>query len=72
MPTKAEQLTPDSTDEQIREAISDCISQLIREGRDQQQAIAICYSQARRATGKELGRRRRRGVTITAAGPEEF
>ncbi|GAH64794.1 unnamed protein product [marine sediment metagenome] len=57
MPTMAEGLTPQSSDAQIKAAISATIALLVREGREQDQAIAIAYSQARKATGKELAPR---------------
>lgn len=55
MPTPAERLRKDSSAEAIREAISASIRQLMHEGRDQKQAAAIAYSQARKSTGKSLG-----------------
>lgn len=55
MPTAAEGLTKDSSSEAVQGAISSCISKLMKEGgRKQEQVIAICYSQARKATGKAL------------------
>ena len=57
MPTAAEGLTKDSSPEAIQKAISTSISMLVKEGRPQEQAIAIAYSQARKATGKELKKR---------------
>ena len=57
MPTLAEKLTPSSSSGQISAAISDSIAQLIREGREQDQAIAIAHEQARKATGKELAKK---------------
>lgn len=54
MPTRAEQLTAQSTPEQIQIAISAAISKLVREGREQDQAVATAISQARKATGKAL------------------
>lgn len=54
MPTKAEGLTKDSSPGAIQAAISASISMLVEEGRPQEQAIVIAYSQARKATGKEL------------------
>jgi len=56
MPTMAEGLTPDSSDSQIKAAISDTIAQLVREGREQEEAVAIAYSQAEKATGKTFPR----------------
>lgn len=45
-----------SSDEQIRKAIGACIRKMRREGRDPKQAVAICYSEARKKTGKQLGK----------------
>ncbi len=56
MPTLAEGLSSSSPDEQIKAAISSTIQQLMEEGREQDQAIAIALDQARKATGKELAR----------------
>jgi hypothetical protein len=54
-PTPAESLTPQSSPEEVKKATSDCISQLMKEGgRPQEQCVAICMSQARKATGKQL------------------
>jgi len=50
-----ERLTKDSSKAQIQAAISDCIATEVRAGRDQEQAVAMCYSQARDKTGKVLG-----------------
>lgn len=58
MPTPAERLTPDSTMDEIAEAIRRTISQLKREHYGEwspKQEIAVAYSQARTATGKKLG-----------------
>lgn len=55
MPTMAQNLTPDSSEAQIKAAISAAIAQLVREGTPQDQAVAIAYEQARKSTGKELG-----------------
>ena len=49
-----ERLDKASSDEQVKAAISSCIAQEVRAGREQSQAIAMCYSQAREKTGKEL------------------
>jgi len=55
MPLPVENLTPDSPEGTIREAISQSIAQCMREGgRDQKQCAAIAYSYAREKTGKEL------------------
>ena len=58
MPTPAEGLTAQSSPDAVQGAISSCISQMMDEGgRPQEQVIAICYSQARKSTGKALARR---------------
>ena len=55
MPLAVEQLTPDSPERTIREAISQSIAACMREGgRDQKQCAGMIYSMAREATGKEL------------------
>jgi len=59
MPLPTERLTRRSSDAAIRQAISDAISQLVREGREQDQAIAIAYSSAREHTGKSLGKKQK-------------
>lgn len=58
MPTPSEGLTKDSSDEEIRKAVSATISQLVDEGFPQEQAQAIALEQARRATGRESGQSR--------------
>ena len=50
-------LSKDSSPEQIQAAISSCIATEVKAGREQQQAIAMCYAQAREKTGKELGKK---------------
>jgi len=55
MPTAIDKLSKDSSDAQIKASISDCIATEVHNGRDQKQAIAMCYSMAREKTGKELG-----------------
>lgn len=55
MPLSTESLNPNSTDEQIREIISQSIAKCMEEGgRDQKQCAAIAFETARKATGKEL------------------
>lgn len=54
MPTLAEKLTPNSSDAQIKAAISNSIQELMQTGRKQEQAVAIAFEQAKKATGKEL------------------
>lgn len=55
MPLAVENLTPQSNDRDVQEAISMSIETCMREGgRDQKQCAAIAYSIARDKTGKEL------------------
>ena len=54
MPTPSEGLGKDSSDEEIRKAVSDTVSQLVSEGFAQDQAVAIALEQASKATGKDL------------------
>ena len=54
MPTAVDKLTKESSGNQIRAAISECIATEIRGGREQDQAVAMCYSMARGKTGKAL------------------
>ena len=56
-PTLAEKLTSSSSDAQIKAAISNSIQELMNAGREQQQATAIAYEQARKSTGKDLAPR---------------
>ena len=56
MPLQVEGLTPVSSEEEVQDAISASISQCMREGRPQDQCIAMAYEMARNATGKILGR----------------
>lgn len=54
MPVPVDNLTSESSDEEIRKAISETISALIREGKDKDEAVAIAFSMAKRKTGKAL------------------
>lgn len=54
MPAPAEGLNKDSKDEAILDAIEKTISQLVREGFEQDQAVAIAHEMARKATGRQL------------------
>ena len=54
MPTLAEGLNPNSTEPQIKAAISDTIAQLVSEGNSQEQAVKKAFSMAEKATGKTL------------------
>ena len=49
--TPAEALTIRANREERPQAESDCISQLVREGRTEEQAAAECQDQADKATG---------------------
>jgi len=54
MPRATESLAKDSADDVVKAAISSCISTQMGEGMKQEQAIAVCYSEARSKTGKQL------------------
>ena len=54
MPTPADNLNPNSTEEEIKAAISNTIAQLIREGRDKDQAVAMAFDMVKRKTGKNM------------------
>lgn len=56
MPTMSESLKPESSDQEIRKAIEDTVSKLVEEGFNQEQAVAIAFEQAEKATGKTLAR----------------
>ena len=47
-----ERLTKDSSNAQIKAAISDCIATEVNQGREQDQAIAMCHSMAREKVGE--------------------
>jgi len=51
MPTAVDNLTKDSSPEQIRKAISSCIETEISNGKESDQASAMCYDMARKRTG---------------------
>ena len=52
-----EKLTKNSSESQIKAAISACIATEMHNGREQSQAIAMCHEMARDKTGKELGKK---------------
>jgi hypothetical protein len=54
MPVPVDNLTPDSSEEDIKKAISETISALIREGKDEKQAIAMAFEMAKRKIGKTM------------------
>jgi len=55
--TEIDKLDKDSSDAQIKAAISACIAQEVRAGREQDQAVAMCHQMARDKTGKELAQK---------------
>ena len=58
MPTAADSLTPESSPDDIQRGISACIKQMMDEGgRSQEQVIAICHSEAEKATGRPVQRK---------------
>ena len=58
MPSPTEQLTPDSTDKEINDAIGACIEMEAKAHPEwsSDQRVAACFSMARKATGKNLGK----------------
>ncbi len=56
MPTMSESLKPESSDQEIGKAIQDTVAKLVEEGFNQDQAVAIAFQQAEKATGKTLSR----------------
>jgi hypothetical protein len=46
-------LTPDSSPQAVKDAISKSIEQCVKEGKDQKQCAAIAYSIAREKSGNE-------------------
>ncbi len=59
MPTPSEGLNSDSSEEAIRDAISETVAQLVNEGFPQDQAVAIALEQARKAVGREIAPQKR-------------
>ena len=60
MPLSVENLTPESNDKAIQDAISDSISQCMKEGgRTQKECAGMIYDMARDKTGKALDMGRR-------------
>lgn len=73
MPTKAEGLTKQSSDEEYQAAVSACIAQQVQEGKPQEQAAAICYSMAKEAAGRDYPKKAEaKGTRITGQGNEVF
>ncbi len=64
MPTAVDELTKDSSDEAVDEAISACIASEVRGGREQNQAVAMCHEMARDKTGKALEPKGKRFPTM--------
>ena len=54
MPTAVDSLRKESSPAKVRAAVSQCIATEIRGGRERDQAVAMCYSMARKRTGKAL------------------
>jgi len=52
MPTAVDKLTKNSSADEIRDAVSACIAQERENGREEDQAIAMCFDMARTKTGK--------------------
>ena len=52
MPTAVDNLTKDSSADAIKSAVNSCIDTEIENGRERDQAVAMCYNMARRKTGK--------------------
>lgn len=50
-----EALDNSSSEAQIKAAISSCIATEVNAGKEQDQAIAMCYQMSRDKTGKQLG-----------------
>ena len=56
MPLSVEALNPDSSTQQVRDAISESIEACMKEGgKTQKECAGQVYGMARQATGKELG-----------------
>ena len=53
MPLPVDSLTPDSSPQAVKDAISKSIEQCVKEGKDQKQCAAISYQIAREKSGKE-------------------
>lgn len=51
MPLPTEKLTKESSKEAVQAAISACIKMARHEGREGAQAVAMCYSSARKHAG---------------------
>ena len=51
MPTAIDKLDENSSTGAIKAAISDCIATEVRNGKPQDQAVAMCHEMARKKTG---------------------
>ena len=47
MPTAVDRLEIDSSEAQVQAAISDCVAMMVREGKEQKEAVAACHDMAR-------------------------
>lgn len=63
MPLPVESLSPKSTADQIKQAISNSISQCVGEGKEQDVCVAMVYRMVEKATGRNTS-------TLTNAGME--
>ena len=68
MPTAVDDLTPQSSDEEVDKAVSSCISSEVGAGRSQDQAIAMCIGQAKTKTGKGNAKANKRFPTMPSPG----
>lgn len=67
MPLPTERLTRRSSDAAIRQAISDTISMLVREGEKQKRAIAIAFRSAREHAGRLPGGQKLKGKSTRSS-----
>lgn len=59
MPLPTERLSKKSSDDEVKRAIQRCISLARSEGKEADQAVAMCYSSARENAGSRSFMRRR-------------
>jgi len=52
MPTAVDNLTKESSDDAVLEAVQSCIKTEIDNGEEPERASAMCYNMARKKTGK--------------------
>lgn len=57
MPRATERLTKGSSSEEIKAAISATISELVKGGMPQEQAVAVAMQEARKKSGEQLRKR---------------